>query len=60
MPVSETAVYAADYMNPETLKKWYQEETREKLRIIIMQKMSELKIKPPKIIFLGSDDSGAK
>jgi hypothetical protein len=49
MPVKEAATYAQECVNPETLKKWYQEETREEVRIIIVQKMEELKIEVPKV-----------
>lgn len=49
MPVKEAVAYAQECVNPETLKKWYQEETREEVRIIIVQKMEELKIEVPKV-----------
>jgi hypothetical protein len=61
MPVKEAVTYAQECVNPETLKKWYQEETREEVRIIIVQKMEELKIELPKVDLdkIGNQDTGS-
>jgi hypothetical protein len=33
-------------VNPDTLRKWFQEETREEIRLELIQRMEKLKIKP--------------
>jgi hypothetical protein len=38
----------ANCVNPDTLKKWYQEETRQEIRLAIVEKMKELKVDIPK------------
>jgi hypothetical protein len=42
------AALVADCVNPDTLTKWYREETRDEIRLAIVEKMKELKIEVPK------------
>jgi hypothetical protein len=53
MPAKEAVKLIKGCMNPDTLKKWYQEETREEVRLVIVKKMEELKVEIPE--FTGSD-----
>jgi hypothetical protein len=48
MKPSQAAVLAAGCVNPDTLKKWYREETRQEIRLAIVEKMKELNIDIPK------------
>lgn len=47
MPVNIAVNYIAECMNPETLSKWYQEETREEVRLAITKKMDKLGLEKP-------------
>jgi hypothetical protein len=49
MPAKEAAVLVAECINPDTLNKWYSEESRDEIRILIVEKMKELKMDPPKL-----------
>jgi hypothetical protein len=52
-PADKAVALVKECVNPDTLKKWYQEETREEVRLIIVKKMEELKVDIPE--FKGSD-----
>jgi hypothetical protein len=56
MPAKEAVKFVKDCVNPDTLKKWYQEETREEVRLVIVKKMEELKVEIPE--FKGPEDPG--
>lgn len=47
MPVNIAVTYIAECMNPETLTKWYKEETREEVRLAITKKMDKLGLDKP-------------
>lgn len=47
MPVNIAVTYVAECMNPETLTKWYKEETREEVRLAITKKMDKLGLDKP-------------
>jgi hypothetical protein len=47
-PSENAVVLVNKCVNPDTLKKWYQEETREEVRLAIIEKTKELNIKLPK------------
>lgn len=47
MPVNIAVTYISECMNPETLVKWYKEETREEVRIHITKKLEKLGISIP-------------
>jgi len=49
MPAAEAVAMVQACVNPETLTKWYQEETREEVRLQITEKMKELKMDIPKL-----------
>jgi len=51
VPAKEAGALIVGCHNPDTLKKWYQEETREELRLLIIEKMKELKIDIPRFDF---------
>lgn len=52
MPAKDAVALVGECVNPDTLTKWYKEETREEVRLHIVEKMKELKVDIPK---LGSD-----
>lgn len=47
MPVNIAVTYISECMNPETLVKWYKEETREEVRIHITKKLEKLGLPIP-------------
>lgn len=47
MPVNIAVSYISECMNPETLTKWYKEETREEVRLHITKKLEKLGIGIP-------------
>lgn len=47
MPVNIAVTYINECMNPETLTKWYKEETREEVRLAITKKMDKLGLDKP-------------
>lgn len=47
MPVNIAVTYISECMNPETLVKWYKEETREEVRIHITKKLEKLGVSIP-------------
>jgi hypothetical protein len=51
-PADKAVAFVNECVNPDTLKKWYQEETREEVRLAVVEKMKELDIEIPK--FKGS------
>jgi hypothetical protein len=53
-PTSNAIALVRECVNPDTLKKWYQEETREEVRLVIVKKMEELKVEIPK--FKGPEE----
>jgi hypothetical protein len=49
IPSTKEAVkLVVECVNPDTLTKWYQEETRQEVRLAIVEKMKELKVELPK------------
>ena len=56
MPSSEAVTFVQKCNNPETLQKWYQKETREEVRLQIVERMRELKIDIPKLENKSTDD----
>jgi hypothetical protein len=44
---NKAVVLVKECVNPDTLKKWYQEESREEVRLVIVKKMEELKVEIP-------------
>jgi hypothetical protein len=58
---ADAAALVADCVNPDTLRKWYREETRDEIRLAIVEKMKELKIEIPKFTAgEGIEDDGEK
>jgi len=59
MPAKDAIVLVGECVNPDTLVKWHKEETRDEIRIAIVEKMKELKIDIPKFIpgFTNDDDN---
>ena len=55
-PTSNAIALVRECVNPDTLKKWYQKETREEVRLVIVKKMEELKVDIPE--FKGPDTTG--
>jgi hypothetical protein len=49
LPAGEAAALIDECVNPDTLTKWYEEESRDELRILIVEKMKELKMDIPKV-----------
>lgn len=47
LPVKQAVAYVNDCVSAETLTKWYKEETREEVRVQIVNKMEELGIDKP-------------
>lgn len=47
MPVNIAVTYISECMNPETLIKWYKEETREEVRLAITKKIDKLGLEKP-------------
>lgn len=47
MPVKVAMQYVNECKNPDTLRKWYNEETREKIRTLINEKFEEFEIDKP-------------
>lgn len=47
MPVNIAVTYVSECINPETLVKWYKEETREEVRIHITKKLEKLGVPIP-------------
>ena len=56
MPSSEAVSIVEKCTNPETLTKWYQEETRDEVRFRIIEQMKEMKMEIPKLSASGKDD----
>jgi len=56
MPTPEAVSFVDNCNNPETIAKWYQEETRDEVRVRIIEKMKELKMDTPKLKSSGSDE----
>jgi hypothetical protein len=59
MPTQEAIALVQGCVNPETLNKWYQEETREEVRLQITEKMKELKMDIPKLEAKAGNDEDA-
>ena len=47
LPVKQAVSYVNDCISAETLAKWYKEETREEVRVQIVNKMEELGVEKP-------------
>ena len=47
MPVNIAVKYVSECINPETLTKWYKEETREEVRIHITKRLQKLGVELP-------------
>lgn len=59
MPSPEAIALVEKCTNPETLTKWYNEETREDVRLRIVNQMKEIKMDIPKLsTTTGDDDEG--
>jgi hypothetical protein len=58
MPADEAIELVSKCVNPDTLKKWYREETREEVRLSIVEMMKELKVDLPK--FKGGKAAGGQ
>jgi len=56
MPAKDAIGLVGECVNPETLAKWHKEETRDEVRLAIVEKMKELKIDVPKFIPGYTDD----
>jgi hypothetical protein len=48
LPVMDAVVLVGETVNPDTLNRWYQKETREEIRLTIIERMKDLKIEIPK------------
>jgi hypothetical protein len=48
LPTMDAVALVGETVNPDTLNKWYQKETREEVRLTIIERMKELKIEIPK------------
>ncbi|MDR2403413.1 MAG: hypothetical protein LBD78_05230 [Spirochaetaceae bacterium] len=48
LPTMEAVALVGETVNPDTLNRWYQKETREEVRLTIVERMKELKIEIPK------------
>ncbi|MDR0758687.1 MAG: hypothetical protein LBF74_01060 [Treponema sp.] len=48
LPAMEAVALVGETVNPNTLNRWYQKETREEVRLTIVERMKELKIEVPK------------
>jgi len=57
MPTKEAVELVEGCNNPETLTKWYGEEIRDEVRVLIVEKMKELKVDIPKRTNSGTDDN---
>ena len=61
MPTKEAVELVEGCNNPETLVKWYNEEIRDEVRVLIVEKMKELKVDLPKRpASSGGDDNTPK
>jgi hypothetical protein len=58
LPAHQAVTLVAECVNPDTLRKWYKEETREEVRLAIVEKMKELKMEIPKFIIGEGDSNG--
>jgi hypothetical protein len=56
----EAVALVAETVNPDTLNRWYQKETREEVRLAIVERMKELKIEIPKFNGVDIDDDPGK
>jgi hypothetical protein len=56
VPPTKAIALVDDCVNPDTLIKWHKEETREEIRLAIVEKMKELKMEIPKYKPEGNDD----
>ncbi len=50
MPSNVAIKYVTECTNPETLIKWYHEETREEVRVRIMKAMEKMKVDLPEFV----------
>lgn len=55
LPSMDAVGLIAETVSPDTLKKWYQKETRDEVRLGIVERMKELRIEIPK--YKGNDGS---
>jgi len=56
MPTKEAIELVEGCNNPETLTKWYLEESRDEVRVLVVEKMRELKVDIPKRPSSSGDD----
>jgi hypothetical protein len=56
LPSMDAVALVGETVNPDTLNKWYQEETREEVRLTIVEHMKELKMEIPKFKPISQDD----
>jgi hypothetical protein len=59
-PAKKAVELIKECVSPDTLKKWYQEETRQELRLLIVEKMRSLNIELPDLEFTGGEECGAE
>ena len=57
MPTAEAVALVDNCNNPETLTKWHREETRDEVRVHIVERMKELGMDVPKLKAASSDDN---
>jgi hypothetical protein len=55
LPSADAVDLVAETVSPDTLKRWYQKETRDEVRLSIVERMKELRIEIPK--YKGSDET---
>jgi hypothetical protein len=60
MPTKDAVELVEGCNNPETLIKWYNEEIRDEVRVLIVEKMKELKVDIPKRASSGGNDDKPK
>jgi hypothetical protein len=56
LPAPDAVELIGETLNPDTLERWYQKETREEVRLAIVERMKELKIEIPKFKSSAEDD----
>jgi hypothetical protein len=56
LPIMDAVALVAETVNPDTLNRWYQKETREEVRLAVVERMKELDIEIPKFEGVHVDD----
>jgi hypothetical protein len=62
LPSVDAVALVGETVNPDTLNRWYQKETREEVRLSIVERMKELKLEIPKFkgVSGASEEDGAE